>query len=85
MYKTVASKSGGENVELTEKEKSRVQAEWEFNKAERAKTEYVRQRQSEYPNITDQLDMQYWDKMNGTSLWTELISSIKTKYPKPSK
>ena len=43
---------------------------------------YIEKRQSEYPPITDQLDMIYWDKVNGTNLWQELITEIKAKYPK---
>jgi len=39
-------------------------------------------RASEYPSIQDQLDMQYWDKINGTNHWETLISEVKTKYPK---
>ena len=40
------------------------------------------QRDRVYPSITDQLDMQYWDKVNGTSTWQEKINEIKNKYPK---
>lgn len=36
-----------------------------------------------YPPIGEQLDMQYHDKINGTNNWQDLISSIKTLYPKP--
>jgi hypothetical protein len=36
----------------------------------------------EYPNIVDQLDMIYWDKINGTSNWVNSIQSIKDKFPK---
>jgi len=43
---------------------------------------YVEKRQAEYPSIPDQLDMIYWDKVNGTNLWIEKISAIKAKYPK---
>lgn len=43
---------------------------------------YAEKRQSEYPSISDQLDMIYWDKVNNTNLWQEKITSIKTKYPK---
>lgn len=43
---------------------------------------YAEKRQSEYPAITDQLDMIYWDKVNGTNLWQETITAIKEKYPK---
>lgn len=44
---------------------------------------YVEKRMSEYPSLSDQLDMIYWDKINGTNLWQEKITEIKTKYPKP--
>ena len=43
---------------------------------------YVEKRLSEYPCISDQLDMIYWDKVNGTHLWQEKITEIKVKYPK---
>ena len=54
---------------------TRLQAEYEAN-------EYQRQRASAYPSITDQLDMQYWDKINGTTTWADTIAAIKVKYPK---
>lgn len=44
---------------------------------------YAEQRMSEYPSFGDQLDMIYWDKINGTTDWLDLISEIKAKYPKP--
>ena len=43
---------------------------------------YVEKRQAEYPSITDQLDMIYWDRVNNTNLWQEKITQIKEKYPK---
>lgn len=43
---------------------------------------YIEKRLAEYPSIQDQLDMIYWDKVNGTNLWQEKITEIKTKYPK---
>lgn len=45
-------------------------------------TQYQRDRQFEYKSVEEQLDMQYWDKINGTNLWEEHISSVKNKYPK---
>ena len=35
-----------------------------------------------YPSIGDQLDMQYWDKINATSIWSDLITKIKSDNPK---
>lgn len=45
--------------------------------------EYQRKRAREYPSIQEQLDMQYWDSVNGTTTWQDAINAIKTKYPKP--
>jgi len=43
---------------------------------------YVEQRLAAYPSIGEQLDMQYWDNVNGTTEWADLIASIKATYPK---
>ena len=43
---------------------------------------YIEKRLAEYPPISDQLDMIYWDKVNGTNLWQGKIAEIKAKYPK---
>jgi len=39
-----------------------VQAEYDAN-------QYQRDRATAYPSIQEQLDMQYWDKVNGTTNW----------------
>jgi len=43
---------------------------------------YQEQRLMEYPPVNEQLDMLYWDQINGTNLWLDKISTIKEKYPK---
>ena len=43
---------------------------------------YAEKRAAEYPSVGDQLDMIYWDRVNGTNLWQEKIAEIKAKYPK---
>ena len=43
---------------------------------------YIEKRLAEYPRLSDQLDMIYWDRVNGTNLWQDKITEIKTKYPK---
>ena len=43
---------------------------------------YAEKRLAEYPSIGDQLDMMYWDKVNGTNIWQLTIAEIKAKYPK---
>tara|TARA_B100001939_G_scaffold347970_1_gene371674 strand:+ start:2292 stop:2588 length:297 start_codon:yes stop_codon:yes gene_type:complete len=41
------------------------------------------QRDRQYPSIQEQLDMQYWDRKNGTKTWEESIDKVKTDNPKP--
>lgn len=43
---------------------------------------YIEKRLAEYPDIGEQLDMIYWDRVKGTNNWEEKISEIKAKYPK---
>ena len=52
-----------------------VQAEYDAN-------QYQRDRATAYPSIQEQLDMQYWDKVNGTTNWEDSITQIKTDNPK---
>jgi hypothetical protein len=40
------------------------------------------QRDRQYPSIPDQLDMLYWDKVNGTENWLNSIESVKSRFPK---
>jgi hypothetical protein len=44
---------------------------------------YSELRAAAYPPIVDQLDMQYWDHINGTVNWETAIAAIKAKYPNP--
>lgn len=44
---------------------------------------YSDQRAEAYPTIQDQLDLQYWDQVNGTTTWKDAIQAVKDEYPKP--
>jgi len=44
--------------------------------------DYATLRSQEYPSRDEQLDMLYWDKVNGTTVWEDTIQAIKDKYPK---
>jgi hypothetical protein len=35
-----------------------------------------------YPSIKEQLDMQYWDSVNGTTTWADAIAKVKADFPK---
>ena len=37
-----------------------------------------------YLPVEEQLDMQYWDAVNGTTTWKDHVAAVKAKYPKPS-
>jgi len=52
-----------------------VQAEYDAN-------QYQRDRATAYPSIQEQLDMQYWDKVNGTTNWEDAIAKVKSDIPK---
>ena len=51
-----------------------VQAEYDANQYQRDRV---------YPSIQEQLDMQYWDKVNGTTNWEDAIAKVKADTPKP--
>jgi len=59
-----------------------IQAKMIEVQAEYDALQYQRNRAKEYPSIQEQLDMQYWDSVNGTNTWQNKINEIKTKYPK---
>ena len=52
-------------------------------RVELSKLDYRFKRADEYPSIQEQLDMQYWDKKNGTTTWVDAITKVKTDNPKP--
>ena len=37
-----------------------------------------------YPSVQEQMDLQYWDAINGTTKWKDLITKVKSDNPKPS-
>ena len=53
--------------------------EWQ---AEHDAQEYARSRATAYAPIGDQLDMQYWDNVNGTTTWADHVAEIKARFPK---
>lgn len=46
-------------------------------------SDYAAERAAAYPTIQEQLDMQYWDSINGTTVWADTIAQIKADFPKP--
>ena len=48
-------------------------------------TNYVLLRKYRYAPMEEQLDMQYKDKINGTTTWEDHVSSVKNQIPKEIK
>jgi hypothetical protein len=44
--------------------------------------EYARNRATAYAPLGEQLDMQYWDEVNGTTTWADHVAEIKARFPK---
>ena len=65
-------------------DKSIVDQEFERLKLEEQANQYQRDRAVAFPSWQEQLDMQYWDKVNGTNKWEEAVAKVKTAHPKPT-
>ena len=63
--------------------KSDIEAKMVELQADYDAKQYQRDRATAYPTIQDQLDMQYWDKVNGTTNWQTAIAKVKSDTPKP--
>ena len=67
-----------DQTEITEAEANTL-ADQEFSARP-----YGDRRRATYKSIQEQLDMQYWDRVNGTSTWKEHIDAVKAAHPKPT-
>jgi len=43
---------------------------------------YSEKRRGAYPSLTEQADMAYWDRQNGTTTLDDAITAVKEQYPK---
>jgi len=62
--------------------KADIEAKMVEVQAEYDAKQYQRDRATAYPTIQDQLDMQYWDNINGTTTWEDAIAKVKSDNPK---
>ena len=76
---TDATDANGNPVVLDEAlitaEISRLQAEYDSK-------QYARDRAEAYRSLTEQADMAYWDRQNGTTTLDDAISAVKAEFPK---
>ena len=70
-------------TEMTAAEITQREADIAAYAADLAANGYKTARASAYPTIQEQLDMQYWDGVNGTTIWADTIAQIKSENPKP--
>ena len=73
----------GNRVAFTAEEEAARDAEEAAVATEKAANEYKKKRREAFPSLSDQLDMQYWDKKNGTTTWVDAIAKVKADNPKP--
>ena len=80
MYKQV----NNERLEFTEADYDQAIIDLANSKFDQQENGYKTARQEAYGSMQDQLDMQYWDGVNGTTTWADHIAQVKSDNPKPS-
>ena len=68
-----------ERSQPTVEEIEAAHAEWQDEHDSKA---YARARAEAYASIADQLDMMYWDSVNGSRTWLDHIEAVKEAHPK---
>ena len=76
----VSSGIDADNVEIRDLTRSEVR---DVILAAQPEPDYAELRRRDYGPLPDQLDMQYWDAVNGTTEWRDHVSSVKAAHPKP--
>ena len=76
-HKIIEWNSGNKDTQPTDDELNTAHTAW------KTANEYKIKRANEYPDFVDQLDMQFWDKKNGTTTWVDAIAKVKSDNPKP--
>ena len=79
MYKQV----NNERMEFSDADYDQAKIDLGNSKWEEQQFGYISARQAAYPSTGDQLDMQYWDAVNGTTTWKDAIAKVKSDNPKP--
>lgn len=73
-----------ERIEFTDDDYAQAKIDLGNSKWNDQQFGYVENRVEQYKPITEQLDMMYWDKVNGTATWQDHIAKVKADNPKPS-
>ena len=70
--------SGNPDSQPTDDELNNAYTAW------KTAEEYKQKREDSYPDWKSQMDMQYWDSINGTTTWKDAIAKVKSDNPKAS-
>ena len=70
-------------VLMTDEEEAARNAEVATAQAEETANNYKVKREEQYASWQEQMDMQYWDSVNGTTTWKDHIAKVKADNPKP--
>jgi len=79
MYKQV----NNDRMEFSDADYDQAKIDLGNSKWEEQQYGYIQARQEAYGSIPDQLDMMYWDQVNGTTTWKDYIAKVKSDNPKP--
>lgn len=89
--KKIANGGDGMFAQVNKERREFTEAEYEQAKIDLGNAKwndqqfgYIQARQEAYGSIADQLDMQYWDAVNGTTTWQDHVAQVKADNPKPS-
>jgi len=81
--KPMYAQVNNERREFTDSEYDQAVIDLANSKFDQQENGYKTARQQAYASVQDQLDMQYWDAENGTTLWADHITKVKADNPKP--
>ena len=79
LYKQV----NNERLEFSDADYAQAKIDLGNHKWQEQQFGYVQARQEAYGSVQEQLDMQYWDGVNGTTTWADHIAQVKSDNPKP--
>ncbi len=84
IHNSVETVNGDTQETITAKDTNgdEVSINWTAVNAWTDPDKYKYKRIEEYPSIQEQLDMQYWDKVNNTTNWEDAIAKVKADNPK---
>jgi hypothetical protein len=84
IHNSVATISGSsqDDIVATDKDGNEVSINWTLVNSWTDPDTYKYNREAEYPSWQEQMDMQYWDNVNGTTTWKDAIAKVKSDNPK---